>query len=274
MAKLEQRSDRMVFAPLIWRLAMKIEQVPWSEVAGSATEAAYVLRSAQRLFKQDIQCVSFDTWLEAEAAGMKVERDELGAPIGRPAPIADWPSVESVLAADPIARTVETVRRLGQEPGGIIPVATMTAGGTLQRRLGGGPASGDNLDYVRQILLGLTRLYCEAGAGALLLLDEEPADDCAELSEYAALFNLAEYFATPLFLLSCVALRPQTISAVDAAGARYLSPTQASGGIIALPPIGDGGESGGGWIAMSRWEVDPDTDPNALQDWRRKLVRD
>ncbi len=273
MAKLEQRPDRMVFAPLIWRLAMKIEQVPWSEVAGSATEAVYVLRSAQRLFKQDVHCVSFDTWLEAEAAGMQVERDELGAPIGRPVPIDDWPSVESVLAADPIARTVETVRRLGQEPGGIVPLATMTAGATLQKRLGGATASKDSLDYVRQILLGLTRLYCEAGAGALLLLDEEPGNDRAGLSEYAALFNLAEYFATPVFVLSRGALRPEDGAAVDAAGARYLAPDQASGGIIALPPDGGDVEGGEGWIAMSRWEVDPETDPSILHGWRQKLVR-
>ena len=35
-----------------------------------------------------------------------------------------------------------------------------------------------------------------------MLLDEEPAANAAPLSEYAALFNLAEYFAMPVFLLS------------------------------------------------------------------------
>ena len=156
MAKLEPRSDRMLFAPLIWRLAMKVEQVAWSEIAGSATEAVYVLRSAQRLFKQDIHCVSFDTWLEAEAAGMQVERDELGTPVGVPPPVADWPSVDAVLAAEPIARAVETLRRLVLDPGsGIVPVATMTGGTTLQKRLRAGAAIpfGDDVDYVRQILL-------------------------------------------------------------------------------------------------------------------------
>src|SRR6516165_5686645 len=84
MAKLAQRSDRMLFAPLIWRLAMKMEKVQWREVAGSAAETVYVLRAAQRLFRQDIHCVSFDTWLEAEAIGMHIERDRFGAPVGRP----------------------------------------------------------------------------------------------------------------------------------------------------------------------------------------------
>jgi hypothetical protein len=231
----------------------------------------YVLRSAQRLFKQDIHCVSFDTWLEAEAAGMQIERDELGAPIGRPAPIADWPSVDSVLSADPVARTVETLRRLAQDPGGIVPVATMTAGATLQKRFG--DASKDSVDYVRQILLGLTRLYCDGGAGALLLLDEEPSDDPAALADYAALFNLAEYFATPVFLLSRVPVRPEIASAAHAAGIRCLTPDRASEGVIALPADGGDAVADAGWVAMSRWEVDPETDPNVVQGWREKLLR-
>jgi hypothetical protein len=277
MAKLEPRSDRMLFAPLIWRLAMKIEQVPWGDVTASATEAVYVLRSAQRLFKQDIHCVSFDTWLEAEAAGLKIERDDLGMPVTRPEPLAELPPVEGVLSAEPIVRTVEVLRRLALEPGpGIVPVATMTAGATLQKRLGDAAlqsASGDRFDYVRQILLGLARLYCEAGAGALLLLDEEPSGDLAELKEYGALFNLAEYFATPVFLLSRQTVQPQGLSVASSMGAKYLTPDEAAGGIVALPLAEDRVDAGGNWLAMSRWEIDPATDPNMVQDWREKLVR-
>jgi hypothetical protein len=274
MAKLEPRSDRTIFAPLIWRLAMKIEQVPWSELVGSSTEAVYVLRSAQRLFRQDIHCVWFDTWLEAEAAGMRVERDELGAPIGMPAPIADWPSVDNVLSAEPVARAVEILRRLALDPGSdAVPVATMTAGATLQKRLGGTAAPAERLDYIRQILLGLTRLYCEAGAGALLLLDEEPSEDAAALADYGSLFNLAEYFATPVFVLSRAQAQPEGIAAARSFGAKYLTPDQCSDGLIALPANGGDVETGEGWIAMSRWEVDPDTDPNVVQNWRQRLLR-
>lgn len=278
MLKLEPRPDRKLFAPLIWRLAMKIEQVAWSDVAASATEAVYVLRSAQRLFKQDIHCVSFDTWMEAEAAGVQIERDELGAPVARPAAAATLPAVKSILSAQPIVRTVETLRRLALEPGpGIVPVATMTAGATLQKRLAGDTApqsaSSDFLDYIRQIMLGLTRLYCEAGAGALLLLDEEPSSDVAELNDYAALFNLAEYFATPVFLLSRRSIPPKGLSTANTLGAKYLTPDQAADGIAALPPSGGMAGAGNVWLVMSRWEIDPETDPNVVQDWRQELVR-
>jgi hypothetical protein len=275
MAKLTQRSDRMLFAPLIWRLALKIEQMSWREVAGSATETVYVLRAAQRLFKQDIHCVSFDTWLEAEAIGMHIERDRFGAPVGTPGRVAGWPSVDRVLSANPVVRTVETLRRLALDPDGVVPVAAITAGTTLQKRIYA-PPTPDSLDYIRQILLGLTRLYCEAGAGALLLLDEGPGD--SRLADYAAVFNLAEYFATPVFLLSRTPARPETAAAAQAAGIRYLTPDRVSEGVLALPADGGGvmsakGSAGEGWIAMSAWEVDPETDPNVVQAWRQQLIR-
>jgi hypothetical protein len=276
MMKLEPRADRTVFAPLIWRLAMKIEQIPWSELAGSAADAVYVLRSAQRSFQQDVHCVWFDTWLEAEAAGMRIERDALGMPLGAPAPITDWPSVEAVLSAEPIARAVEILRRLALDPGsGIVPVATMTAGATLHRRFGDVAAGSakDRLDYIRQILLGLTRLYCEAGAGALLLLDEEPGDDTIEMTEYGALFNLAKYFATPVFVLSRIQVRPGGIAAANALGAKYLTPDECSDDLIALPTNDGDVAAGKGWIAMSRWEIDPQTDPTVVRGWRQKLLR-
>jgi hypothetical protein len=260
---------------LIWRLAMKIEQVPWAEVSGSPAEAVFVLRSAQRLFKQDIHCISFDTWLEAEAAGVKVERDQLGNPIGSPAPLSSAPAVDQVLAAEPVARTVEVLRRLVTEAGnGVACVASMTAGGTLQkRRAGEARFSAELVSYTREILVGLTRLYCEAGAGALLLLDEEPADGAAGLDEYAALFNLAGYFATPVFLLSRGAAQAQASAAARSFGASYLAADAAPDGVVPLPSGEGSFEPAEGWLAMSRWEVDPDIDPNVVQGWRQRLAR-
>jgi hypothetical protein len=272
MTRLEPNSGRFVFAPLIWRLALKMEQVPWSEVAGSAAEAVYVLRAAQRLFRQDIHCVSFDTWLEVEAAGSHVERDELGGVTDVPVPVAVPPSIETVLGAAPVARTVEILSRLAEEAGSAVPVATLTGNATLLARFGGQRAAAETLDYVRRIMLGLARVYCEAGAGALLLLEEE-ATDFSGLSEFAALFNLAQYYATPVFILCRHPTPPQGIAAVRSAGAHLLTPDYASPDVSALPAPADGGQQGGAWIAMSRWEVDPNTDPNTIQEWRTALRR-
>jgi hypothetical protein len=150
----------------------------------------------------------------------------------------------------------------------------MTAGATLAKRLGGEKSpSADLVGYTREILVGLTRLYCEAGAGALLLLEEEPADGAAGLDEYAALFNLAEYFATPVFFLSRGAAQAQAAASARALGANYLAADAMPDGVVPLPAGGESFEPAEGWLAMSRWEVDPDIDPNVVQGWRQRLAR-
>lgn len=271
MTRLEPQSNRLMFAPLIWRLALKIEQVPWSEVAESAAEAVYVLRSAQRLFRHDVHCVWFDTWLEAEAAGVSVDRDELGNLTKAPAGMVTPLGVDAVVASAPVARTVEIVRRLAEEAGNALPVATLTGSATLTARLGGG-GSTEALDYVRQVMLGLARAYCEAGAAALLVVEEE-ATDFATLGEFAALFNLAQYYATPIFVLCRHPVAAQAIAAVRSAGACLIAPDYASPEVAALPPDAGGAHGNSAWIAMSRWEVDPATDPNTVQSWREVLER-
>lgn len=264
MAKLVPQPGRMLFAPLIWRLALKIEQVSWNEVERSAPETIYVLRSAQRLFKQDVTCASFDTWKEAEAAGTRVERDELGRVVSQPGLPPDLPSIETLLSADAIVHTVEVLRRLAQDAGDAIPVATITGCATLLRRLGE-----RQVDYVQQLMLGLARAYCEAGSGALLVLEEEPSGGSSNLAEFAALFNLAEYYATPVVILSRHPVPVEDLSAVDKAGALLLAPNASSHGIVELP-LADDTESG--WLAMSRWEIDPHTDPNVIQAWRQQMA--
>jgi hypothetical protein len=264
MPKLVPQPGRMLFAPLIWRLALKIEQATWADVTRSVSETIYILRSAQRLFKQDIYCASFDTWLEAEAAGATVERDDLGRVVNQPLPPAALPPVEALLATGSILHTLDVLGRLAQEGGDAIPVATMTAGATLMRRLGDGQP-----EYAQQLMVGLARAYCEAGAGALVLLDEEPSGDFHELADFAALFNLAEYYATPVIILSKCAVSADGMAAVDRAGAMLLTPEESSNGVVALPPLND---SGSGWLAMSRWEVDPDADPNDVHSWRQQMA--
>jgi len=284
MTRLDPHSGRTLFAPLVYRLALRMEQATWSDVTESAAEAVHVLRSAQRLFKTDVLCASFDTWLEAEAAGLVVARDDMGLPTGKVAPASELPPVDSIMSAEPVTRVVEVVRRLASEGGSALPIATITAGATLLSRLGGaatrervlGRGEGEALDpedaglvdHVQQIMIALARAYCEAGAAALVLLDEEPSGDFGELSLFTALFNLADYFATPVFILSRGPCSPAGLGRVASAGVHGLTPDATTDGVAALPAHG----AVSGWIAMSRWEVDPDTDPNDVQAWRRTLA--
>ena len=80
MAKLDPSSPGpALFAPIVFRLAMKLEQARWSEFAEDPTEAVYVLCAAQRLFRQDAVVAWFDTWLEAARRCRTRRSDRIGA---------------------------------------------------------------------------------------------------------------------------------------------------------------------------------------------------
>ena len=284
MAKLERSAGRTLFAPVIFRLALKLEQVAWAEFADSAAEAVFALRATQRLFKQDVIFTWFDTWLEAEAAGVAVERDALGRVVNKPGPPASLPAAEAVLASAPVAHAVEIVRRLRNEP--VVAVAMLSAGATLLSRFAGDaefrrilqdlsrsevkPADRALLDSLREISVGLARAYCEAGAGALLLVQEAESPGLADLADAAALFNLAEYYATPVLLLCRDPLSAHGCAVAERVTAGlYATPTQAGSAISPLPAAGPAASSA--WLALSRWEVDPETPPDAVRAWQSAL---
>lgn len=284
MAKLERSAGRTLFAPVIFRLALKLEQIAWAEFAESAAEAVFALRATQRLFKQDVIFTWFDTWLEAEAGGVAVERDALGRVVNEPQPPALQPSADAVLAGAPVTHAVEIVRRLRDEP--VVTVAMLSAGATLLRRFVGNaecrrilqdlsrsdvkPADRALLDRLREISVGLARAYCEAGAGALLLVQETDSPDLVELADAAALFNLTEYYATPVLLLCRDPLSAQGCTVAERiTGGLYATPTQAGSAIAPLPAAGQA--PGASWLALSRWEVDPDTPPDAVRAWQSAL---
>ena len=80
---------------------------------------------------------------------------------------------------------------------------------------------------------------------------------------------MAEYYATPVLILSRASVSPQGRAAVEKAGASLLAPGTATDGITLLPP---GPSESAGWLAMSHWELDPETDPNDVQAWRKRLA--
>jgi uroporphyrinogen decarboxylase-like protein len=255
-----------LFAPIVFRLAMRIEQVKWREFAEDPTEAMFVLRAARKLFGQDLGVAWFDTWLEAEAAGFAVERDDLGRVMGEPRRPARLASVAAVLEAVPVRHAIEIVRRFGLEQQ---PVAGMLTGpATLRARLDG--ATADPLAYGAELAVALARAYCDAGAAALLVAEEKASPDLADFAAFAPVANLARYYGTPVILLSRHPLSPAGLAAADAATAGlFLTPAQAG---AAVRPLPDGDAGPRARLAMSRWEVDPETPPEALQAWRHAVA--
>src|SRR4051794_29625225 len=151
-----QSAGPPLFAPIVFRLAMRVEQVTWSEFAEDPTEAMYVLRAARKLFGQDLGVAWFDTWLEAEAAGIVVERDDLGRVVGEPRRPAVLATAAAVLEAAPVRQAIEIVRRFGIEQQAVAGMLTGPA--TLRARFGG--ATSDPLAYAGEVAVTLARAYC------------------------------------------------------------------------------------------------------------------
>jgi hypothetical protein len=291
MNKLRNRakSSGRIFAPLIFKLALRLEQASWSDVSKSASEAVFVVRSAQRLFKLDAVSFGLDTWLEFEAAGGSVTRDEYGGTVNGSTPPESLPAANSFLQSEAIAHSIEVIRRFSDETSAV-PLAGLTFGSTLIRRLCGSvraaqiaadikedrlqSADNDLLEYAREIILSLATAYLEAGAAGLLLLHEENDSDLTELPLFASIFNLTAYYDVPAVLLCRNSVSRAGTSLLERYCAEsYLTPTDAGAGITALPVDGaDVPIVPSGWLGMSRWEIEPTVDPSMIHKLRREML--
>lgn len=295
MGALRQKaqSGQPIFAPIIFRLAMRLEQSEWSDIEESPSETVFVLRSAERLFKLDVICAAFDSWLEAEAAGAKLERDELGRVTSCGRRATDPPSVAEVMKSAPIERTVEILRRLsGDGAQGALPVVSLTMGATLFDRLSksddgagrllsglrnGGlvKSDADLLGFTRELTISLAKSYLEAGAAGLLLLQDVDNPDLIDLSEFEALFNLATYYDVPMIVLSSTPLSSTGRAALDRIGTGlFAAPGETGSSIV---PLGDVDENQisvppSAWLAATPWEADPTMHPDTVHNWRRQVI--
>lgn len=292
MAKLRNRAraSGRVFAPLIFRLALRLEQIKWDEVSESASEAVFVQRSAQRLFKTDVVSPPLDTWLETEAAGAKVERDGLGFVVDHDRTHLTELAPKSFVQADVMARSIEIVRRMADESSSsALPIAGLTFGTTLLKRLLGqdktkevvGALSGSDpgasipsLEYVREVTLEIATGYLEAGAAALLLLHEENTPDLADIPHFAALFNLAAYYDVPAVMMCRQPVSSAGLGRLNQfCKEYYVTRDEQSSNIMALPSgLSPSEVSSGSWLALSRWEVDPGTDPDVVHNFRQQSL--
>jgi hypothetical protein len=262
-----------VFAPCLFRLALRLEQLTWTEVAESPGEAVFALRSLQRLFGLDAIFAGFDPWLEAEAAGAAIQRDELGRVTATPARSSELPPVEHVLAAHPLVHAVEVVRRLAAESASeFLTFGALCAGATLVDHLNGTGVEQTPppvLENARQLSTGLARAYCEAGADALVLIEDVESADASDLELFAPVVNLANYYGVPIVLFARHEFSAAGLATLKKLGiSLYITPTQRGESVRRLPPEGARAVHG---LALSAWEIEPDTDPDTIHAWRREL---
>ncbi len=287
-----------LFVPLIFRLALRLEQVTWDEALEDAPLAAHALGSAQKLFGADA-CVNwFDTGLEAEAAGINFTRDPLGEICARAAAPVDIPDPGAFVATPAISHVLAVTRQLCETTGQHACVlGCLTGPATLllrffraasAKRLGaaldaGKPAAADKqrLDKLASLSVVLARAYCELGVGGLALLEEAVPQSPALAEAFDALFNLASYYGVPIVVVSRAPMSSAVCDMYAKLGAGYIvAPGAQDARVEAISPVALSEmnaavpqHKGAGRLVATTWEVPADTAPERLADFGARLKR-
>jgi uroporphyrinogen-III decarboxylase len=291
LERLGETLGRDLFVPLTFRLALRLGQLEWPEFAADPGLASFTLRSASGLFRGDALVNWFDDWMEAETAGVVVERDALGEVQGKPSGLSAPPAVDDSLSAEPLRTVLDLTARLCTEVGDRTAVlGYLTGGATLLGRLYGGSrrdkvlaamrsgkiSDGDKklLDGAVQLSNAVANAYCERGIGGLVFVEHDPVTDFEYFAAFDAVFNLARYYGVPVMILA----RSQTDAAmaefVRRCGAKWMVAPgvgQPDVGVVPLDAFGEAGEdaigatgSGRGRVFVTEWDLAPDTAPSAV----------
>lgn len=242
-AKLDRmlaQKRRDVFLPLSFRFSAKLEQMDWEEMTEDPVYTTFALRNGQKIFRADGLINWFDTCLEAEAAGVGVERDEMGIVTGLTSSLDSLPDSDAFLQQGEIPLALDIARRLCEEVLDECAVLGYLTG--LHTLLGrifeqdkrqillksvvfgeGTKEERDALNAVVQLSVRLTRAYCEAGVGGLFLAEEDKVENFGYLRTLEPVFNVANYYSVPLILLSKHPLSNQQAKEALQYGFRYVS---------------------------------------------------
>lgn len=264
---LVERRQGFLFLPLVYRLAARLEQMSWQELAEDPTASTYALRAAQKLFQLPAVVTHFRIGIEAEACGADLSREPSGDWM-RPAKLAEPDAVAGKLVErPPLAQALEVTRRLSEELRGTAGTVGVLTGPRTLRSLFTAPPSDSG-----QIYATLARAYAERGV-ELLLVVEDPRVEASGTSgetSLAPLFNVARYFRVPTLLLDHASARP-------AAG---FSLTLGGTGDPLLPlraldePAGEASRwrVEGRPVLATEWEVPPQLPAEKLTAWTRALA--
>jgi uroporphyrinogen-III decarboxylase len=296
---LRSRLSRDLFLPVAFRLALKLEQATWDEIAGDPGLASFSLRSVQRLFKSDGLVSWFDDWLEAEGAGAKVQRDDDGGVSGKPVLPTSLPDAKTFRAANPVKAVTDLTKRLCTETGNdAVVLGCLTGGATLLARLYGEArrdailkelaagkvpdATRKAVDAAAQLSVALANAYCEAGAGALVMAEHDRVADASYLRGFDAIFNVARYLNVPILMLCRHAPDAAFVEAAKKAGVTHVVSRSAKDDKVVAVPCGSASEIEkfvGGWskgaggrrLVMTEWELPADAAPEQLIALQKKI---
>lgn len=287
--KLQERLGRDLYFPFAFRTALSVAKLPWQKAASDPAACAEALRAFQRKIQADAVVPWFDGWLEVEAAGARVVRDEFGQIIGTPATPQRLPRAEGFLETPQVRHALAVARILCDETRAQSSVVACLTGirALTVRLLGVRPKPGVNLEPAAiEIAQALARAYCDAGVGALVFAAELPMTDPSEAAHFSAVTQIARDHDIPAILLSRHPVSHAIEAALLKAGMSHVAAPGARGSICALsasmlrsPP-----QASNGWFQLQRdakpaprlfvseWEVPVDASLETLVALRDKVV--
>jgi hypothetical protein len=290
LTTLQERAERDLYVPFAFRVAFAGAKLPWPKAVSDPQSCATALRAFQRKVQADGVVPWFDSWLEAEASGARVARDEWGRVIGTPAPPSRLPRAEGFLETPQVRHALAMARILCRETRSQSSVvACLTGIRTLALRLlGVRPQPNESMEPAAvDIACALANAYCELGVGALVFMVELPFVDAAEARHFIPVAEVARRHDVPMMLLS----RHPMSGAIEAALAKVGvdcvgAPGAKLGSVCALQLDKLRGKPGAsdGWFRLQRdakpaprlfvseWEVPLDASVDTLIALRDKVV--
>jgi hypothetical protein len=248
----------VVVAPIVYRLAARLEQVELEEMLQDAATAAFVLRSAQGLFGLPVVVNHFQLGLELEALGAPLPRDGRGLPLDgetRPAELS-----AGVADAPLLQAATDVAARLSSELRGTAPVLGVLTGPATLAGLRGG-----DLEGVAELYAVLARRYAEAGVAGVLLAEAPAAAGVAGRDRVLTeLANICRFYNVASILLAPAGVEPAGPVDLVLPADEALPPE-----LFAEQPEGTAAErrTGRRGLLLTAGEVPADADPETVTAW-------
>ncbi|TAN26562.1 MAG: hypothetical protein EPN30_04285 [Actinomycetota bacterium] len=188
------RPAHTLFAPIVYRLAARLDQLDVAEMIGDPAISAYALRNAQKLFELPMVVNHFQLGIELESSDSFVSRDQYGVPTE----VTGSPTLGRA-SADLLDGLIDTAARLSAEfmdRAGVVGV--LTGPNTLSSLGKVSPAA------ISELYVAMAGKYAEARVSAIMLAEapEIPIDDLLVASATRELVNICRFYRLKSILLA------------------------------------------------------------------------
>lgn len=251
-----QRPTDTLFAPIVYRLAGRLDQLSVEEMLEDPATAAYVLRNAQKLFDLPMVVNHFQLAIELESFDSQVVRD----PLGMPTKVTGTVTLGRG-TADLLEGVIDTAARLSVELGDQAGVVGVLTGPSTLMALGGVTPMA-----ISELYVAMAGKYSDAHVAAILLVEAPTVPTDAQLlaATTKELANICRFYRLKSILLASSGVEPAPAPVDLVFGPESLLPVELLSG-ESLPDISMWTEQRG--VLFSAGEVPETLAPELMKSW-------